>query len=497
MVLSAQMLVFVGLGLSVTSTTFSNFGQNIQKYAFMKYAKQHGNSSQPSQYKLWRWWVGLGFVIVGALFDFVALKFAPQSVIMPAGAISLGINPFFASMWLGEKFTAGDVQGTLLILVGAAGVACSYAVLGNVQEKEYTLKQLLDLYSRPVMCVYAVFVAALFRYLMRLMKHCENLRAESKKTDDENGVISNGVVAGKDSVVMESGVLKSPAGEQCVDGPVEYAQLEQWHPITYGALSGIFGAQSVLFAKSTVELISTSVSKTNQFDSPFAFCVVICMLLSIAGQTHFLAEGLKHFDALIIVPVFQCFLITFSILGGATYFEELYGFSLHQWILFVISVATAIYGVIVLAKSRPVSSSDRKVVCADEYSDDSVTNHHVLEMARLSHASVEQSPAVKNNRITSNDGSSEVNTMDKLGDQGETKLADRANGGQSTKVNGCDDHTGDSFALKLSLKQEHGDWDGLFDFSPLWAGGVVQRQTSTGGLSPDHFSKEQGAIIYI
>jgi len=181
MVSDAQTLIFVGLALSVTSTTFSNFGQNIQKYAFLKDAQRVGSSSQPNQYSLWRWWVGLGFVIFGAAFDFVALKFAPQSVIMPAGAISLGINPIFASLWLGEKLTRGDVHGTLLIIIGAVGVACAYAVLGTPVEKEYTLSQLLNLYTKPIMLVYGISIVLLVRYLMALMKKCERLQAIAAK----------------------------------------------------------------------------------------------------------------------------------------------------------------------------------------------------------------------------------------------------------------------------------------------------------------------------
>lgn len=357
----------------------------------MTYAQQTGTRVQPNQYRLWRWWIGLCFVIFGALFDFVALKFAPQSVIMPAGAISLGINPLFASLWLGEKFTVADIKGTALIIAGAAGVACSYAILGTVSDHEYTLAQLLELYSRPVMFAYALIIVGAIRYLSTLMRRYERLRSIAiKRNNDEDDLDSRTGDGCASSLELGLARAESSSGGSISTGDKAgefestlYAEVAQWHPLTYGALSGIFGAQSVLFAKSTVELVATSLREANQFGNPCAFGVVACMLLSIAGQTHYLAEGLKHFDALIIVPVFQCFLITFSILGGATYFGELGGFSAQQWALFLASVATALHGVGVLARSRQQQAGQprrgrgalvggakaREVVCAEEYGD--------------------------------------------------------------------------------------------------------------------------------
>ena len=50
------------------------------------------------------------------------------------------------------------------------------------------------------------------------------------------------------------------------------------------------------------------------------------MIATILMQTHYLAHGLEFFDALFIVPVFQCFFIILSIMGGALYWEEMKSF---------------------------------------------------------------------------------------------------------------------------------------------------------------------------
>jgi hypothetical protein len=62
-----------------------------------------------------------------------------------------------------------------------------------------------------------------------------------------------------------------------------------------------------------------------------------------------LAKGLQFFDSLYIIPIFQCFFITFSILGGAIYFQELSSFSVMQWVVFLLAVAAIMVGIHLLS----------------------------------------------------------------------------------------------------------------------------------------------------
>ena len=68
----------------------------------------------------------MSMVIVGALCDFGALSFAPQSVIMPVGSFTLVANVMFAHFWLGEALGNMDIMGTVLIVVGATLIAVAY-----------------------------------------------------------------------------------------------------------------------------------------------------------------------------------------------------------------------------------------------------------------------------------------------------------------------------------------------------------------------------------
>ncbi len=54
------------------------------------------------------------------------------------------------------------------------------------------------------------------------------------------------------------------------------------------------------------ELLSTTISGSNQMLNFFPWIAAICMGLTVATQLHFLALALNYFDALYVVPVFQC-----------------------------------------------------------------------------------------------------------------------------------------------------------------------------------------------
>ena len=113
-----------------------------------------------------------------------------------------------------------------------------------------------------------------------------------------------------------------------------------------------------MFAKSTAELLENSFNGNAQFDKPLSWLIVLCMLLTIFLQTHYLAMGLKYFDALYIVPVFQCFFITLSVLGGAVYFKELRNFSTLQWFMFPLGVLVIVMGVVFMSCRDMSGSTD-------------------------------------------------------------------------------------------------------------------------------------------
>ena len=362
--------LFLGIGISILGSTISNLGQNAQKYAQVMNDALPPAERQASYTSLWRWWFGFFCVVVGSICDFAALSMAPQSVVMPVGAFTLVCNLFFAHTWLGEPVTARDIRATGYIIAGAALVAVAYGALGEVSNRNYSLDELLALYKRGAFATYAVFVGSVaflfYRYIRQLATvltvPCVFL-VPLLLTRDSQLYLWRALSSRGGSVVAflffysiltkaELALLKG------ADSP-GYARYAKLHPVSYAALSGTYGSCTVLFAKSTVTLINVSLGGENQFaKGPFPFVIITCMLVAIALQTHYLAKGLQFFDALFIIPVFQCFFIIFSILGGAVYFEELQGFNGNQWAMFLSAVVITVYGVLLLSARDMGGSAD-------------------------------------------------------------------------------------------------------------------------------------------
>jgi hypothetical protein len=65
------------------------------------------------------------------------------------------------------------------------------------------------------------------------------------------------------------------------------------------------GSQSIIFAKSIAELIKMTAKGNNQFVYWQTYLMLVGMVVTIFTQIHWLAQGLKHFDAVYCIPIFQ------------------------------------------------------------------------------------------------------------------------------------------------------------------------------------------------
>lgn len=301
----------------------------MQKFSFNKEEERAallgGDQHKRPYVKQWRWWCGMVLVVLGAIGDFVCFALAPQSIVTPMGSFTLVTNVIFAHFWLGEALAKRDLVGTALILTGAT-VAVAF---GDHTETCYTLDELMALYARPSVVAYIVVVIATLAFFYWVVKTCEKMLRDRKPGQPP---------------------------------PPEYRRFTKLHPLAYAALAGTFGANTCLFAKSTAEIIKTSVAGENQMVYGATYVILAFMFLCIALEQHWLATGLVHFDALYVVPVFQSFFIGVSVIGGGVYFDELGSFSATQWFFFPLGVCMCLSGVLILsARMAPPTEEDKPI----------------------------------------------------------------------------------------------------------------------------------------
>jgi len=275
-------LWYVGVSLSIVSSILSNLGVNIQKLSMIKeFQKAQIDSDYiPPAYIFQRIWIiGLIMVIAGSVGDFAALGFAAQSLATPVGGVTMVANVVFASIVLKEKMFARDYIATLVVLIGVVTVAIS----ADKTEKKYSLECLLLLYQRTTFLFYVLGVTTVVSCLYLCVRKLEQLRLADNK---------------------------SPA----------YLKWRRVHAICPPALSGVIGAQSVLFAKCTAELVKNTFQGQNQFVYWESWVIFFMMCFTVFNQLHWLAQGLQHFDAVTTIPIFQCFFITGGVVGGGIFF---------------------------------------------------------------------------------------------------------------------------------------------------------------------------------
>ncbi|KAF9111416.1 hypothetical protein BGX27_004961 [Mortierella sp. AM989] len=193
--------VWIGVVITLISSTILNLGLNGQKYALRKHDekrvrkelemeekheqwRQLGWTEENIQqeadrlyeekenrrgklyrrlkpYMFWRnifvsklWAAGLIVFIIGNLGGFVALRFAPQSLTAPLGSISLISNVIIAPLINNEVLGRWDLAGIFFIVAGSVIVV----VFSGIVAQDYKLCVLINLFQKPATIVYLTFI---------------------------------------------------------------------------------------------------------------------------------------------------------------------------------------------------------------------------------------------------------------------------------------------------------------------------------------------------
>ncbi|OQR92948.1 hypothetical protein THRCLA_08585, partial [Thraustotheca clavata] len=125
-------------------------------------------------------------------------------------------------------------------------------------------------------------------------------------------------------------------------------------------IAGTFGGQSVLLAKSTVELLKSAIwgDGAYAFSHPTTYAIISGLVACLLCQISFLNGGLKRFDALVVIPVYQSFWILMSVLGGIMYFEEYISMTSTEKVMFTAGGTITISGIIYLLQDSHGSTGN-------------------------------------------------------------------------------------------------------------------------------------------
>jgi hypothetical protein len=267
--------------LSLLFSFLAAVGVNLQKLSMSREELSNASRQRPPYFQP-LWLLGLSVIVFDGIGDFIFIGMAPQSLLVPLGALSLGFNCVLAPFFHNEVITRGIVLSTAIVYAGTI-VTVLYA---PKDKEDYNLQDIRVFATTLEFVVFEVFNVCFI-----------------------GGTYALGMVWG------------FGAGHYC-------------------GLAGCFGGQTLLLAKCLSEVLLNALLNDDWGDLKRSFVpyfMAFGMVGTLFTQLHFLNTGLHKFEALRVGPLYQCFFICFGITGGLIFFQEVSFILALSAILFFVS----------------------------------------------------------------------------------------------------------------------------------------------------------------
>ncbi|KAL0078310.1 hypothetical protein F4703DRAFT_1906096 [Phycomyces blakesleeanus] len=276
-----------------------------------------------SAYKRPLWVAAFGSYMVANIIGSVfSIGYLPIVILAPIGAMNLVFNTVAARLVLGDPLTQRSILGTMLIVTGALLVG----FFGIINEPNHSLDDLILLYKRPTFIIYfGILESGLL--LMMLITQYLDYRYGSLDLDEWPpskrllGIRSLGLV-----------------------------DLKTYIGMSYGILGGCVSSQSLLFAKSGVELIIlTVVYKENQLQYALTWILLAMMVITAILQLFYLNKGLRLCDTVMLVPLSFCAFNVSTLFNGLVYYDQWDRLQWWQLVCVLVGVSLTVVGVVFLS----------------------------------------------------------------------------------------------------------------------------------------------------
>ncbi|KAG0193589.1 hypothetical protein DFQ28_004481 [Apophysomyces sp. BC1034] len=257
--------------------------------------------------------------IVGSIFS---IGYLPIVILAPIGAMGLVFNAVAARIVLGDPFSKQSVIGTLLIVIGALLVG----LFGVIQEPSHDLEDLIRLYKRPTFIAYFSVLEFFIVFTMIVTHYLEFLYNRIERDPFCHGA---GTALGR---------------------WLSRADNKKYIGISFGILGGNVSSQSMLFAKSGLELIIlTVVYDQNQLQHALTWVLLVMLVLTAVLQLYYLNKGLRLCDTVILIPLSFCAFNVSCLFNGLVYYNQWDQLRWWQLFLVILGVAITVCGVLILS----------------------------------------------------------------------------------------------------------------------------------------------------
>ncbi|CAO3653056.1 unnamed protein product [Cunninghamella blakesleeana] len=313
---------WLGIGVSVCTNLIQAFAMAYQRKSHILNDQIYPLESRKPSYKRPMWVIGfstyLAANIIGSVFS---IGYLPIVILAPIGAMGLVFNAIAARVVLGDPFSRRSIIGTFFIVIGALLVG----LFGVISEPDHDIEDLIRLYKKPGFIAYFSVLETFIVTSILASHYAESIYFRIEKS----GFLDSGKWLGQ---------WISPADFKMCIG------------ISYGVIAGNISSQSMLFAKSGIELIIlTVVFKLNQLQYALTWILLIMMVLTAILQIYYLNKGLRLCDTVIMIPLSSCAFNVSCLFNGLVYYDQWQRLFWWQLLLVMIGVTITISGVLFLS----------------------------------------------------------------------------------------------------------------------------------------------------
>lgn len=320
---------FLGTLLSLGGNLFINLGINFQKKSYVS------RTVNILSYSLAPMNLGIVLYILGKVSSFSAYIFCNQSVLAGLSAFGLVFNSIFAPIINKEVFTWNDGGAITLVLIG------TLVMIRNIDRTHttYTICELISMLGQRQNILWLLFICLSIFLLFFTIKFVEINSPWGLVNDRFEFLRSSSIFLAENGLVLK------------------YCMV-----FAYVFLSSFIASFTTLSIKILGQIADRYFNEQGpviSFTTLFFTCtLVLCTFL----QIYWLNRALKHYDTLIVLPIFHMSWTVLSILTAGIYFQDFESYSKQQLRGFVLGMCVIFCGSIFLGlkiRNKGVISSER------------------------------------------------------------------------------------------------------------------------------------------
>ncbi len=376
----------IGILIAIIGGLVSSFGLVFQKYAHKL------NEALPKEER-GNCKVITGFIIyiLGTAIFLVASPYAPQSVLAALASVNLVGNAIWAPMLLKENIGKVDFTGLFFICGGIVLVV----VFGNQCSLSYTADEIVRLFLAVGQMLYFFSVMSIVILLILGIRLTENTfwehfdfaskmkankeeKEKARKIEKLKRELTNSSVQhvvdvdavdddGAPSIPQKrKSMIETLATKQKRRSSFEYNALYDMRilrgkrlALSFALVAAVLAGYATVLVKVVLTLVEVSANGDNQFVQASTYVFILCLIAFEIVHIKYLNNGLRHFDAMLFVPMFMVSMTVITSISGGIFFQEFVNFTILQYVFYPLGLLCTVIGVFILSQRDAAKKTEQ------------------------------------------------------------------------------------------------------------------------------------------